>query len=95
MEKITINETPVRTSRNFQINNIKIESNIIPKKIEPFNNLSIIGENSNIKIEKEFNSYDLVYGLGNLLFNQIKEKTNQKFKITIDNKENQEIRIYF
>ena len=31
MEKITLNNTPVRTSKSFGINNIKLENVIIPE----------------------------------------------------------------
>ena len=33
MEKLKLNETPVRTSRNFLINNIKLENVVIPEKL--------------------------------------------------------------
>ena len=59
METIRVNETPVRTSRNFLINNVKLDSNILPEKIENFENVSIIGETSKIKIEKEINNCSL------------------------------------
>ena len=36
---IKLNETPVRTSRNFNINNIKIENISIPTNIESFKNV--------------------------------------------------------
>ena len=39
-----LNETPVRTSRNFLINNIKLDDVKIPEVIEEFNNVKIIGE---------------------------------------------------
>ncbi len=35
---LKLNDTPVRTARNFNINNIKIEDNILQNKIEEFNN---------------------------------------------------------
>ena len=36
MDILKINETPVRTSRNFNINNIKLENVDIPKNIDNF-----------------------------------------------------------
>ena len=38
MEKLKLNETPVRTSRNFNINNIKLENIEIPEIIHEFKN---------------------------------------------------------
>ena len=36
MNTIKINETPIRTSRNFKINNITINAPEIPEKINEF-----------------------------------------------------------
>ena len=37
---IKVNETPIRTSRNFRINNIKIDDIEIPENIEKFKNVT-------------------------------------------------------
>ena len=39
MEKLKLNETPIRTSRNYNINNIKIENINIPEVIDEFKNV--------------------------------------------------------
>ena len=41
MEKLRVNDTPVRTARNFLINNIEIELEM-PEKIAEFKNIEII-----------------------------------------------------
>ena len=41
MEKLKVNDTPVRTARNFKINNIEVELEI-PEKIAEFKNVEII-----------------------------------------------------
>ena len=41
MEKLRVNDTPIRTARNFLINNIEVELDI-PKKIAEFKNAEII-----------------------------------------------------
>ena len=46
-----INETPRRTSRNFNINSIELKDFEIPKDIMKFEKLEIINDNSKIKIE--------------------------------------------
>lgn len=95
METLKLNETPVRTSRNFNINNIKIENTEIPQNIGQFKNVVIKRENDNIKIEPHASMTKLTYGVGKTLENQVNEKANQNLQITIDSKENQEIEIDF
>ena len=90
-----LNETPVRTSKNFNINNIKLEDVNIPKKINKFNNVNIIGETSNIGIDENITNYDLTYGLGNILTNQVKTQANKKIKLEINNKDNKEVQVKF
>ena len=92
---IKLNETPVRTSRNFNINNIKIENISIPTNIESFKNVEIIGQTPPIKLEEFEGNGNLTYGLGDFFTNQVKEKANQKLKLTIDSKINKEIEINF
>ena len=50
MGALKLNETPVRTSRNFNINNIKLENVNIPEDIGSFKNIEITGETSKLKI---------------------------------------------
>lgn len=87
-----LNETPVRTSRNFNINNIKLENIEIPQQIESFENVEKIGENT---ITQDIQGCDLTYGLSNELTKQQAEHANQKLKLTIDSKENKETQIIF
>ena len=93
MEKIKLNDTPVRTSRNFNINNIKIENIKISQKKEDFKNITISGENA--KVENNTSDIKLKFGLGEILTNQVKAKSNQKLKLTIDSKHNKETQIHF
>ena len=41
MEKVIVNETPIRTSRNFGINNIKLENIVLPENLNKFENVKI------------------------------------------------------
>ena len=43
---IKLNETPIRTSRNFNINNIKLENIEVPENIPDFENVTIIDNTS-------------------------------------------------
>lgn len=95
MNKVKLNETPVRTSRNFNINNIKLENIEIPEIIPDFENVTIIGDTSKINIEQNTNNIELVYGLNEFFTNQVKMQSNQKLKLTIDDKENSETQIEF
>lgn len=92
MEQLKLNETPVRTSRNFNINNIKLENIEIPQQIASFENVEKIGENI---ITQDIQGCDLVYGISDILTKQQEEYANQKLKITIDSKENTETQIIF
>ena len=86
MENIKINETPIRTSRNFNINNIKLENINVPENIEKFNGFKLTGESSKIKIENNPSKMSLTYGIDNFLVNQVEEKSNKSLKITVDGK---------
>ena len=89
---IKLNETPVRTSRNFHINNIKLEDVNVPQNVNEFNNLEIIGESAKINIENHKENIDLVYGMGKDLSNL---SSNQNLKIDIDSKTNKELILNF
>ncbi len=95
MELLKLNETPVRTSRNFNINNIKLENVKIPQKVNQFSNLEIIGKTDKIKIDSNVDDCPLVYGIGEKLENQIKTSANEKLRITIDSKTNRELFLNF
>ena len=64
MGTLTLNQTPVRTSRNFHINNIKLENEPIPEKIGKFHHVEITGENEKISVNniREEKTCQLVYG---------------------------------
>jgi Fe-S cluster assembly scaffold protein SufB len=59
-----INNTPRRTSKNFRINNIEIEDNLLNKKLNPFDSFTF----ENIKLKKINSNVEIKYGV---------EKTNQ------------------
>ena len=91
MKELKINETPVRTSRNFNINNIKLKDINIPEKIEEFKNIIT----SYKTITSEVERINLEYGIGNILIKQLEENSNKKLKIVLDEKNNDEIKIEF
>ena len=73
-----LNQTPIRTSKNYKINNIELDLEF-PNKIEEFGGLTISGDTSNFNISDEVSKIPLKYGNG--LESQIFEKGNQNIKI--------------
>ena len=90
MENVILNETPIRTSKNFNINNIKIESSVIPSVIGKFDNIEILNNNPNIKIEQKTFDTDLSYGLGKIFTDQVNQNGNNGFKININGKNSED-----
>lgn len=83
MENLKLNETPVRTAKNFRINNIKLENIEVPEVIPSFENVTIIGDTSKMDIEQNADNTntDLVYGLSEELTNQVKTRSKSENKI--------------
>ena len=93
MEKLKVNDTPVRTARNFKINNIEVELEI-PEKIAEFKNVEIISDKSTI--DGEVSNTPLTYGTGRILEELNYETANSKIRIQTSNKkENIKIRYNF
>ena len=80
MENLKLNEAPVRTAKNFRINNIKLENIEVPEVIPTFENVTIIGDTSKINIDSNTDT-NLVYGLSEELTNQVKTRSKSKNKI--------------
>lgn len=89
MNELKLNETPIRTSRNFLINNIKLTDVEIPETVEKFKNVEIIGGKN---ITENIEETKLTYGLGEILQNNIIKNSNSKLNIDA---ENEEIRIIY
>lgn len=84
MQTLKLNETPIRTCRNFNINNIKLENIEIPNIINKFNNIKITGNIS--LISNNTSDIKLTYGIEEGLINQIKEYQNAKIAINCNGK---------
>ena len=83
MEKLRVNDTPVRTARNFLINNIEIELEM-PEKIAEFKNVEIINNGS--IIDNQTTNQVLIYGTGKILEELNYETANNKIRIQTENK---------
>lgn len=93
MEKLRVNDTPVRTARNFKINNIEVELDL-PEKIAEFKNVEIINDKS--IIDSDVSNTPLTYGTGKILEELNYETANSKIRIQTSNKkENIRIRYNF
>lgn len=78
MEELILNETPVRTSNNFRINNISVENVTLPTKKEIFNNIDI--EQNSFECENISNN-PFAYGTGKVLEDNINNFANHCLKM--------------
>lgn len=95
MNSLKINETPVRTSKSFRINNIVIEDLELPEKLKEFKNVKVSEMGSKITISSEIQKAELKYGLGDVFTNQVNEVSNYKASIAVDCKTHKEAQIDF
>lgn len=91
-----LNNTPVRTSRNFGINNIEVDVDVNDKffdSIEEFNNYSAevsSSKNEILELEDIDESVNLAYGVG--IENK---KFNKRFLINVNSKTDSDIKLFF
>lgn len=78
MENIKLNETPIRTVKSFNINNIEIQNIKIPKRNQ-FNNIEIIAEN--VMMDDNIKAKPLTYGNGKILEDSVLKNANHKLRI--------------
>ena len=95
MKDLLLNETPVRTSKNFNINNIRFDNIDIPKKLKAFQNVTISELGMKITVNKDTPKMNLKYGLNDILTDQVNESANFKSNIVIDSKTNKDILVDF
>lgn len=82
--EMKINETPVRTSRNFRINNLKLENIEIPNNLKPFKNIEIITQKA--EISNNVRKYKLEYGNGAVLEENAQNEANSVLNIKTSRK---------
>ena len=83
MKEIILNETPVRTSRNYGINNIKI-SDFEEPVIDAFDNIKITDNENCVSNQRE--EISLKFGLGEYFLAQSNEQSNVDLKISVEKK---------
>lgn len=85
MSELILNNTPIRTSNNFLINNIKLENIEIPGHFHQFENVKIYKESA--IIDENVSKKELTYGTGKILEHQVLENANNKISIQIFQKD--------
>lgn len=97
MINLKLNETPIRTAKNYGINNIKLENINVPKNISEYNGLKITGTSNNNKVMVKENTCktDFKYGNGDILSKQIEEKSNKNLCVEINEKLDEELFLDF
>ena len=82
MKELVLNNTPVRTSVNFGINNISVKEIELPQNLEKFKNFNLINETENIDVSYNatLDEEKFVYGVGDEVENLEK---NSKFRIKL------------
>lgn len=95
MENLILNETPIRTSRNYGINNIKLENVDIPKMVSKFDGLQITGDTERFNIENKKIENKIKYGNGEILKNQIKNISNKDMQIYVKDNLEKKIELDF
>ena len=99
MNKIALNETPIRTVKSFHINNIELDNINIPEIINhEFENVVYINESSKDIITEDINLKDDVkptYGLGEELNILTKNNINKVIKLDINSKTPKQLYLKF
>lgn len=93
MQEIKLNETPVRTSRNFGMNHIKLENIDFPQNLQDFKNVKILKSDAVI-LDSNVSHKPLAYGNGKILEENVKEQANHKLQIT-NSKKKEDIEIIY
>jgi len=79
-----VNDTPVRTCRNFKINNIEIEDvDVNLSDTKEFQNVIIESDDLNIKLNKKSKCVDLEYGLSKDLEKEVNDDSNYDLDIQV------------
>lgn len=95
MEKVELNETPVRTSRNYNINNIKLEDVEIPKKIPEFNKKTLFMDSNKVEVYQFASNANLTYGISPELTEQVKSHVNENLQLVINSEKNSNTEVIY
>ena len=90
-----LNETPVRTSRNFNINNIKLDNIEIPKKIPTFNKKNVTIDSNKVDVYPFANEAKLTYGISPELTELANSHPNENLLLVMNSKMNSNTEINY
>lgn len=90
-----LNETPVRTSRNFRINNVKIDDFDVSDVPNNFCSVELLKDSSKVEITEDSSTANLTFGLNKELESQVNEKANKNIKICINSKSDNTTKVVF
>ena len=93
MEKVVVNETPIRTSRNFRINNIVLENIDLPENSNKFENVEI--KKNSCEVSEVKPDVKMVYGMSKVFEENIEKNYNNSLKIVADKKDDVQIDFCF
>ena len=93
MEKVVVNETPIRTSRNFRINNIVLENIDLPENSNKFENVEI--KKNSCEVSEVKPDVKMVYGMSRVFEENIEKNYNSSLKIVADKKDDVQIDFCF
>ncbi|WP_455717390.1 SufB/SufD family protein [Anaerosporobacter sp.] len=92
MEKIRLNESPIRTCEKFGVNDVVLEGFTVPEVIKAFDSVTIKSGETKLQTNAIKKEASLKYGVGDLLEEQVIKQSNQSYKIVInENQENVEL----
>ena len=87
-----LNNTPVRTAKNFGINNIILEEDTISKKFQEFDNVyTLLPEG--VRVEEATSDFTLEYGIAPEKLEEVKQNANNMEKLIIEKKITEPIEI--
>lgn len=90
-----LNETPVRTSRNFNINNIKLDNIEIPKKIPTFNKKNVTLDRDKVDIYPSASEAKLTYGISPELAELANSHPNENIQLVMNSEINSNTEINY
>lgn len=95
MEKLKLNQTPIRTAESFGINDIVLEGFKVPEEITKFDSVTI--KNNGVKLEENAKKKEdsLLYGVGRILEEQVMKQSNQSYKIVLNQNIKETIELNF
>ena len=95
MKKTILNETPVRTAVNFNINNISLDNIDIPNNLPKFQNIEIKYDESKVKVTDSIERQNIEYGILDDLTDKTFSNANSNINIEIKENIEENIRINF